>query len=60
MNYRALQLCHWIGEPSNSNIFFHIAGVLAVLESSLNEVESSLIQLQGDANELVWSLIVHI
>ena len=53
------ELCNWIGELSNSNIF-HIAGVLAVLESSLIELESFLIQLQSAAYELVRSLIVHI
>ena len=39
---------------------FHIAGVLVVLESSLNELESSLLQLPSAANELVRSLVVHI
>ena len=40
--------------------FFHIEGVLAALESSEIELESSLIQLQIVANELMCSLIVHI
>ena len=33
--------------------------MLAVLESSLIELESFLIQLQSSASELVCSLIVH-
>ena len=41
-------------------VYFHVAGVLAVLESSLIESESSLILLQSITNELVRSLIVHI
>ena len=41
MNWRALYFQH----------FFHIAGVLVVLESSFIELEISLIQLQSAANE---------
>ena len=47
-------------ESSPIPTFSHIAGVLAVLESSLIELERSLIQLQSAANELVRSLVVHI
>ena len=47
-------------ESSLIPTFFHIAGVLAVLESSLIELERSLIQSQSAVNELVRSLIVHI
>ena len=39
---------------------FHIAGILAVLDSSKIQLESSLIQLQNAANELVRYLIEHI
>ena len=39
--------------------FFPISGVLAVLESYLIEIESSLMQLQSAANELVRFLNTH-
>ena len=38
-----------------AQVYFHIAGMLAVLESSLIELERSLIQLKSAGDELVPS-----
>ena len=53
ISYSIRELSNWIGGLSNSNIFPYCRGVARIRESSL-------IQLQSTANELVRSLIVYI